>query len=58
MHRFRPRSRRPQRRPLRARVQRHFEQTEPLLVALIFPSIFVVLLGPAVLNLMQTMGGN
>jgi tight adherence protein C len=28
------------------------------LVALIFPSIFVVLLGPAVLNLMQTMGGN
>jgi tight adherence protein C len=28
------------------------------LVALIFPSIFVVLLGPALLNLMQTMGGN
>jgi tight adherence protein C len=28
------------------------------LVALIFPAIFVVLLGPAVLNLMQTMGGN
>jgi tight adherence protein C len=28
------------------------------LVALIFPSIFVVLLGPAVLNLIETMGGN
>ena len=28
------------------------------LVALIFPSIFVVLLGPAVLNMMQTMGGS
>ena len=28
------------------------------LVALIFPSIFVVLLGPAVLNLIQTMGGS
>jgi tight adherence protein C len=27
------------------------------LVALIFPSIFVVLLGPAVLNLLETMGG-
>jgi hypothetical protein len=30
MHRFRPRTRRPQRRPMRARVQRHLEQPEPL----------------------------
>jgi hypothetical protein len=35
MHRFRTRSRRPQRPPMRERVQRHLEQPEPLFIVLV-----------------------